>query len=62
LDTANNQQFNTLLKALNLFEAQSSPQTILFLKSKPQIRPEEKVEKLAIGFHANEENDQIDES
>jgi hypothetical protein len=62
LDTDNNHQFNTLLKALNLFEGPSSPQNILFFKSKPQIRSEEKVEKLAIGFHANEENDQIDES
>lgn len=52
LDSADNQQLNTILKTLHLFEAEGPSKR--FLKSKPEVKVEVKEEKLAIGFHASE--------
>lgn len=60
LDSAENQQLNTILKTLHLFEAEGPSKR--FLKSKPEVKVETKEEKLAIGFHASEMEEEIDEN
>jgi hypothetical protein len=61
LDSRENGQLNALLKALNLHEGGDTPTGRLFLRSPPQqLKPREE-EKLAIGFHAVEPEEQIDE-
>lgn len=60
LDSAENQQLNAILKTLHLFEAEGPAKR--FLKSKPEVKVEIKEEKLAIGFHASEQEEEIDEN
>lgn len=61
LDSRENGQLNVLLKTLNLHEGADIPQGKLFLRSPPQQTQPQQEEKLAIGFHAVEQEEQIDE-
>jgi hypothetical protein len=51
LDSAENQQLNALVKALNFHEASHNNTTKIYLKTPPPAASNQKEEKLAIGFH-----------
>lgn len=50
---------NLLIK-LNLHSGESKQEEKVFLKTKPQVKVVEKIEKLSIGFKSNEVEEEID--
>ena len=49
------QELKALLTKLNLFEQDTKNEGLSFVKTRPEPKIEEKVEKLSIGFNANQE-------